>query len=713
MGKRSSYLKLPVLTLLLARLTLKMRSIINFFRSKKQEKNGSENTGNVEQKKVSKPRKGSFKKIIDSAGSGSSFKKISKKPTIDDYHISTIRLFKALQVSTKRKKKHTKTIIKETVDYGFIFSPEVVNNFSEKELSGLSVLIKSEVGISPEEMNSSFHKSWKKIKEASIQTLVLEQLIHYFTTYGLELFGAYSPDSVFIPAEKLEIPYIDLDNIKLAVIRGYTRDEIKEKVISLLKSGVALGEDTIKGVLNVCFFLDVDKSIIADVKNREVKIALSEFYNIFPKEPIEFLRYLLYKTIQKTLLIKDAATIEAIKENADAKLLRHLLVRYHKKYGIERLGQIFLRFKPLFLAFRVDDDTKTIVNRIRKYASEHHIPLKEDYLNTVTAMIKNGVKINKDELIGELGKVNTFRKIRLAYALKYRAQDVDSILYKIRNGRGFASEFNFEQKKEAKRVYEFVKESIIQDISRNVKGKKIYIPDNMRYTLPATEKQFTDKFPNGTCVSIPKDMIFGVHWKNVGIHRVDLDLSMVNVDKKIGWDAAYRNEGRSILFSGDMTDAPGKGATELFYVKRQHKDSYIILLNYFNYKEVEVPFKIIVAEEQASDFGKNYMVNPNNIETVAKSKTKHKQKVLGLLVTTTNESKFYFAETYLGRSISSRCTDHANNAKKYLLEFFTRAITLNKVLESAGAILVKEQDGCDIDLSPENLEKDTILKLIC
>ncbi|KKL75008.1 hypothetical protein LCGC14_2059240, partial [marine sediment metagenome] len=59
------------------------------------------------------------------------------------------------------------------------------------------------------------------------------------------------------------------------------------------------------------------------------------------------------------------------------------------------------------------------------------------------------------------------------------------------------------------------KEFVIKNVSKNVKGKKIYVPENITYSLPATEKQFTGFFPSGTCVKIPKDMIVGVHWKNV------------------------------------------------------------------------------------------------------------------------------------------------------------------------------------------------------
>ena len=39
-------------------------------------------------------------------------------------------------------------------------------------------------------------------------------------------------------------------------------------------------------------------------------------------------------------------------------------------------------------------------------------------------------------------------------------------------------------------------------------------------------------------------------------------------------------------------------------------------------------------------------------------------------------------------------------------------IELKDILEKAGAKFVKDKEKCDIDLSPETLEKDTILNLL-
>ena len=627
---------------------------------------------------------------------------------------STIRLFKAVPITTKRKKNPSKELLQKTIQHGFILSPEVVSNYPE--IDDLIDLIKEEIGLTPEQLNNSFHKSWKKVRDTDMTQLIIEQIIHYFTTYGFEALDIYNTESVYIPNEKLDIPELKEGKTKLTVIKGYTKKELKEKLLELLQSGIALGEDTIKDVIEVATFVKLNQKEVDSVKNKEVRIALYDSFNIFPENNIEFLRYVIYKTMDKTLLIKNKGTIEQIKKNIiNNAYVVSLFVKYKSNQGLEKLSEIFYRFKPLFLAFKANKQLKPVINKIRRLAEKHHKPMPGDYLNEVTSKIKSGEQVDNNILLDKLSKVNTFRKIRLAYALKFRTKDADSIIYQIRNGKGYATEFDFPNKGEAKRILNIVLDSIVKDVKKNVKGKKIYIPEYVKYSLPATEKQFSDKFPNGTYIEIPKDMVFGVHWENVDGNRIDLDLSLINPETgKIGWDSNYRTEEKNILFSGDITDAPKpKGASELFYVKRQKMDSYIMHVNYYNYNEdIEAPFNIIVAKEQVKNMKENYTVDPNNVITITKSKINQRQKILGLLVTTTKTCRFYFSETYAGKNITSFANEHVEHSRKYLFNFYKDSITLNDILEKAGAKLVDDKKKCNIDLSPEELEKDTILKLM-
>lgn len=76
-------------------------------------------------------------------------------------------------------------------------------------------------------------------------------------------------------------------------------------------------------------------------------------------------------------------TIEEIKECSGVTATR-LFEEYERKYGFEHLAEIFNRFKPLFLAFKLNSTLSNCINRINKLSKIYHKPMKEDYLNTVT-----------------------------------------------------------------------------------------------------------------------------------------------------------------------------------------------------------------------------------------------------------------------------------------------------------------------------------------
>lgn len=630
---------------------------------------------------------------------------------------SVIKLFKALPIVEKQTKKASDRLLHATVSRGFVFSPEVLYNYSEHDLFNLIKIIEKEIGLTPEQMNNSFQKSWKKVKEAPMIQLVIEQLIHYMTTYGFERLGIYDENSVYVPHADLDIPGLTED-VKLVVINGYTKEELKEKLIALLETGIALAEDTRKDVIDVAVFIELPESNIHAIKNKEVRAALYDYFGLVPENPVEFLRYLVFKTTDSTLLIKNKTSCDAIKAAAEGKADIVKAVRtYRDEHGLEKLAEIFYRFKPLFLAFRANSNLKPIINKIRKLAIKYHKPMKKDYLNEVTAMLKQGQRIKSNELQPALARVSTFRKVRLAQALNYRNnEDVSAIIYKVRNGKAFATDFSVENREQIEETLALVVSSIVEDVRGNVEGKKIFIPEGVNYALPATEKQFTGYLPSGTSITIDKNMIFGIHWEDVGGSRIDIDLSLISADDvKIGWDGSYRNRGRTALFSGDLTSAPlPRGASELFYIDEKDDSHYILFANYFNYdKDIHVPFKILVAKEQpVTNFEQNYMVNPNNVLCVTKSKMDVKQKMLGLIVTTPTESTFYFNEGNLGRGISSSHQDYAKHARQYLFDYSSNAISLNDILMKAGAIPVTDKLEADIDLSPESLEKDTIINLL-
>ena len=614
---------------------------------------------------------------------------------------STLKLFKAIQVDSKQEVEISVSIDKSCLKKGY-----VLDRCINPDKSTMKV-IDEIVGFSGEQANAAFHKSWKTIQNSSQQVLVMQQIMNYITTYGFDALGIYSDSTIYIPNELLNVPSVDKD-LPITVIQAMTADEILEAIIKLA-SGIALSEDSLTDIMTIIKANKYNSGFIKRINNRELAALLNDYYSIVPRDPVEFLRYVISKLADESLLIKNKVLINKI-EQANGKFLDLLMLD-----APDNLASIFFRFKPLFLAMKKISKNKIFFNQLRRKADDMHVPMPQDYLGDVTSLIKNE-RLSLDELTLQLNKANLFRKIRLAYALKYRLDYKQSILYKVRNGKGWASDFQWSTKYDliTQQAYDVVITSIIEDIKINVEGKSFYIPDNVFYALPATEKQFTGNLPTGTYVSVPEDIIIGINWQNTK-RRIDLDLAVIGESGKIGWDAGYKTKDNQVLFSGDMTSAPAPlGASELFYLKKSGQEPRILTVNYYNYsKDDAVNCKILVAQEKPKNFGKNYMVDINNTVASANIKISKKQNIIGLVLSVGDENRIYFCNTSVGNSITSTANKQASHVRKYLVGITKSSIDFKDILSKAGANVYNEIPNENyIDLSPDALDKSTILNLM-
>lgn len=625
---------------------------------------------------------------------------------------AALRLFNAVLVKNKDAIEIDESILCRTLQHGYVLAPAI------EPMKKLLKTIEQTIGLSGTEANAAFHKSWRIIEESSIKSLVIQQLTHYFTTYGYEQMGIYHCDAVYIPREKLEVPKLKSD-VPVVVVRAMDATELLEAVVEL-SSGIALAEETLADIMAIVednrhhHTFRTPEKFVSRIRNRELATRLVDFFGIVPEEPVEFLRYLISKLTNESLLIKNDELIEKIKA-ANGKFLDELI-----KQAPNDLASIFLRYKPLFLAMKTISRNKTFFNRLRKQAKKIHAPLPVDYLNSVTSQITHR-QLDLNTLKRFLDKATVFRKIRLADALIHRLNAGGSIVYRVRNGRGWASEFDWPSSASAltEEALECVLDSITENMRENVSGKTFYIPEHIGYALPATEKQFTGHLPTGSYVTVPEDLIVGIHWWNSD-KRVDLDLSVIGESGKIGWDAKYRDSKNTVLFSGDITDAPQPdGATELFYIKKDVEEPKILMVNYYNFeKDNQVRTKIIVASESPENFTSNYVVNPNNMIASAEINITKKQSVLGLVTKVNGMNRVYFANISIGNSISSGKNSNSTHARKFLLEKMVNSIDLKMMLERAGATVVNKKPDKEIedqefvDLSPTCLDKMTLVRLI-
>ena len=591
----------------------------------------------------------------------------------------------------------------------------LIPNTADKEIVNEAI---KQYGKDGKKWNETFHKDFEIVKNAPIEDLIAQQMIHYITTYGFESLGFYDSDLVYIPNEKLEIPELDKDSsIEFITIKPITEAELTEKLMILLTSGIALSEQTIKDIMVLSDYIDKDR--FDEISNREIKTALYDKYNIMPRNPEEFLRFLIFKTTGNTLKIQDSNTINSIKD-CDKKLAFKMLKSYigNTPNGYSKLSSIFLRNKNLFLAFKNKDGNKeinTIINKLRKLAIKNHKPLKKNILDCLT---DENVDINLTSLQEELNNITIFREIRIINGILYRLKGTENIVYKIRNGKSYFKKLNDPKTKYIERLeylYKVIYNHLKNRVSLKVKDKIIYIPDNITYAAPTSEKQFYGNIPEGSYLEIPRgeDLVYGVHWTNIlnganqessyygempkrcSEERVDLDLKQMNKSEIFGWDASYRSKSGNILFSGDVTDAPNpNGATELFYVDKNYGyGAFLITLNMFTGNSQDVPFEFVIAKGDGTNVRKNYVINPNNIlekidMTIKKSE---RQMVVGF-ISIGETIKFYFNDFSAGASIrTSRQDDITLGTFDYLQAYSKVQLKLNDLLKDSGAILTDKE----------------------
>ena len=654
-------------------------------------------------------------------------------------------------------------VVEEGLKYGLLI-PDTANELVIKYAIEL-------YGKDGSKWNQTFHKDFEIVRNAPIDDLIAQQLIHYITTYGFESLGMYDSDMVYIPNEKLEIPELDIDKLELIPIKPLSNEELTEKLMVLLTSGIALSKQTIEDIMVLSDYIDKNK--FDEIKNKEVKTALYEKYNIMPKDAEDFLRYLLFKTTGSTLKIQSREMIKCVKECDKEKAFK-MLYSYINKNGYEKLASIFLRNKNLFLAYKIKKedfeyntikkDMNYIINSLRKYANLYHKPLKKNILDCLT---NEKETIDLTELSKQLDQITIFRELRILNGIKYRLEGNKSIVHRIRNGKSYVRKLDNKTStydETISLIYECVYNHLIERLKDKVKDKTIYIPKNIEYAVPTTEKMFSGNIPDGSYLEVPRtdNMVYGVYWKNISKEtmahsfygeqtlvksqeRVDLDLKQMNKSEIFGWDASYRSTYSDILFSGDMTDAPlPTGASELFYVGKNYGNgAFLITLNNFTNSEnrADIPFEFVIAKATNKPSQRvYYALDPNNIleklDMVVEKDCG--TKVVGF-ITISNTIRFYFNDFSAGANVrSSSRNEITMGAFDYLQSYSKTQLKLRDVLKDAGAILteketietqvktkvvdedgnvieekmLKEEKSVDINLSLKTITKETIIDLL-
>lgn len=289
-------------------------------------------------------------------------------------------------------------------------------------------LVKDTLGLKPVNWAQSFHKSWDKIATESIEQLISEQLLNYFSTYGLENAGLKALN--YVPVEKIltnldEKPAIEA----FTVVHVLSVDELREKLIDYLKNTKAPHRDAVewvKALLPLAEGIKVD-----DIKSFEIKIMYCDLYNLVPTEAQDFLRFAIFKATNgtTTTLVKDDATIEVLKLFARTSLA----VKMFESADLTSLSRSFYRFKPLFLAFKANEQLTSVINKIRRLAVRNHQPVSGF---TVSNLMNLLVQNRKSDAVEVISKADRRELIKL---INFARQEISlqAHVYNIRNGKVF------------------------------------------------------------------------------------------------------------------------------------------------------------------------------------------------------------------------------------------------------------------------------------
>lgn len=581
--------------------------------------------------------------------------------------MKTLKLFNAV-VAKKSNAKHFVSEDGYVIESGALWAKSRIVDFYKKE------------SLNGHDLNKTFHKSWQKIKDSDQAELRIHQILHYLTTYGTNF-----QTEAYIPDEVLNVPDTE---VVFKVIKSYIKEELTEKCLLMLKSGMALKEETIDDLLSVLVDdLGYKFTGKEGIRNKEAVVKIADLYGVLPDDFMGFFRYVIYRSTNSALIIKNKGAVEAIKSSSYNPSVQF------SKFGLERLAEHFNRFKPLFLAYK--SKCPKIINKIAKLSKTKHKPMVTNALNLVTQRKLTSADTHWCD------NATPYALFKALSACWNRMNGQSVFSYRIRNGKSWVKENTNQSVNDInyKKLLLYMKKRF------SLKGKKIFVPEDVSYSLPTSEKMYVGNIPMGTKFYGDK-LAVGMYWKN-SWGANDLDLSGQNLEGKIGWDSWYRGSDGKLLYSGDIVDAPN-GAVEYLYAQRGMDGPTLVKINVFSGKD-DSGYKIIIG--RGDDITNEFMLNPNNLFMEAKTQAVQKQMIIGLLLQENSRQSFVLLNLGAGAARVSASSEVATLARVAFTQEWSNPLSFNKVVESLGAQIIKKREDADIDLSLDTLERDSFIKI--
>lgn len=589
----------------------------------------------------------------------------------------TLKLFNAVpqRSNSAASKAHV------DLDNGIIIAPnacwakdDIVAFVNQQKLSG-------------NELNKTWHKTWAEVHDQG-ETDIVNKVMGFINGLGAKLEKEVRVPSDVIGLDDLELNFVTIGSL--------SNNEISDRALQMLQSGMALKSQTIHDLFAVLDYTNYQFTGAEEIRNKEAVVILADKHGIYPKEPVEALRYAVYKATDSTTLIKSHGAITQIKESG------YDPTAVFAGCGEARMAEVFNRFKPLFLAFKTPgvDNRNKVINRISKLSKTKHKPLPANALSEVTSR-----KLKKSDLHW-LKNATVFALFKALSACHTRLQGRTVFAYHIRNGKGwYKTSSGGASEKALQHNFDLIVDELRSRV--NTEDQKIFIPNGIQYALPTSEKMFVGNVPTGTKFTSDR-LAAGVYWKN-DWGASDLDLSTISVGgSKVGWNSFYTGDSGEIAYSGDITDAPN-GAVEYMNIQSGLSEPVLLLNNVYSGND-DCDYKVIVG--RGTEIDKSYMMDPKQVWVEEMSQSVKRETIVGLfLPEDNNQVSFVMLNTAIGNANASSGSIHTAQFNKALVEQYSTQLSLNELLEYVGFELTDNADDATIDLSLDMLNRDTFVEL--
>lgn len=644
-----------------------------------------------------------------------------------DVRSSLLELLKAVEVQDKVVNDwDPRANQKELLNHGVIIDPKAFTH--NNALHGVEIVnsVKSVFGISERNLRKTFYKTFEEVEGMNRFELLIDQLIHYATTYG-GFFAEGFKDGVYIPNDTVN--YVDFVEAELTKVAVLTRREIAEKVAVLAYANIAYSEDQLKDLLVLVkeYLVDID---VDKVVNRELQVMLADI-GLLPSNPDTFLRLIVYKLTGETLLIKNKLLLSKIKESMtgeiNVSIVRHLLQHYEQENGLKPFAEGFNRNKPFWLALKTkksQEDNRAVnryVNKVSKLSKDEHKPMWQNPLNNIAEASDEKALMQAIENASTPMLVRVYNSLNERLHKDYLKDGVKS--FKVRNGKLFIREYKEKELKNAqdfdqmlllKNKYTLLAE-IANRVEKNLKDKVYYIPEGVEYTVPTSAKDFVGSVPNGTSIDVDldEDFIVGIHWEH-GSGCWDLDLHATSKSTQIGYFSNYYDDEKTVVYLGDITQ-PDKehGATEGLKFTPEITEDFSFVCSPYSSEEGS-EYKLFLSKvskdpDYATQTGIG--VSIKDAVFIANMNTQlNRSQTLGSLYHEDGERKFYIHAGLAneGRNISHEFMAALLNADKVAM---TTKLKLSDILDLLRVEVVRTpediadlEDYVDLSLSAVTVE---------